>query len=213
MCVALQRWPHWVATWVSVRETALGYAKSMRIDAKSAVSLRQSIVQMIRIYERADPQVLDEVTSNETLIGDLERISALVSQTSRFSVWGEFADYVAEMVNEESAEQLNSLLLDLVPEVCDVLEPCFRIGAELQRRFDPAMTVTDLRDLLRRNYGWALRADRTLSETHQHFWYHSVDNGEQRRGERIIDPHEQFESFIDHVRTHSKAGGGSGQLQ
>jgi hypothetical protein len=37
------------------------------------------------------------------------------------------------------------------------------------------------------------------SKTRQHFWYHSIDNGEQRRGERIIDPHEEFESFIDHI--------------
>jgi hypothetical protein len=102
-------------------------------------------------------------------------------------------------MDEESAEQLNSLLLELVPELCDALEPCFRIGAELQRRFEPVMTAGHLRGIMKRNYGWALRADRTLSETHQHFWYHSIDNGEQRRGDRIIDPHEQFESFIDHV--------------
>ena len=41
--------------------------------------------------------------------------------------------------------------------------------------------------------------DLSHSKTRQHFWYHSIDNGEQRRGERIVDPHEQFESFIDHI--------------
>jgi hypothetical protein len=37
------------------------------------------------------------------------------------------------------------------------------------------------------------------SRSRQHFWYHSADNGEQRRGDRGVDPHEEFESFIDHV--------------
>lgn len=198
MCVALQRWPHWVATWVSVRETALGYVKSMQIDAQGVAVLQDSIARTIRIYQRTDPQILEGVTPNEQIIADLERISALASQGG-FSLWGEFTDHIAQTVDPESAEQTNSLLLDLAPGLCDALEPCFRFGAELQRRMEPAMTVGQLRDILQRNYGWALRADRTLAETHQHFWYHSVDNGEQRRGDRIVDPHEHFESFIDHV--------------
>jgi hypothetical protein len=53
--------------------------------------------------------------------------------------------------------------------------------------------------LLGENYSWALRRDLRPSRTRQHFWYHSEDNGEQRRGERILDPHEDFESFIDHI--------------
>jgi hypothetical protein len=61
------------------------------------------------------------------------------------------------------------------------------------------MSVAELRNIMRRNYAWALNFDRTLAESHQHFWYHSIDNGEQRRGDRIVDPHEHFESFIDHV--------------
>lgn len=41
--------------------------------------------------------------------------------------------------------------------------------------------------------------DLSHSDARRHFWYHSADNGEQRRGDRGVDPHEQFESFIDHV--------------
>lgn len=199
MCVALQRWPHWVATWVSVRETALGYSKSRPVEAHGIAILQDSIDRTIRIYRRTDPQVLDGVATNEAIIADLERISSIVSQTTGFAVWGELADYVAVTMDGESAEQLNSLLLDLVPEFCDAIEPGFRLGADRQRPFEPAMNVSELRDILRRNYGWALSADRSLAETHQHFWYHSIDSGEQRRGERIMDPHEKFESFIDHV--------------
>ena len=63
----------------------------------------------------------------------------------------------------------------------------------------PEMTVLQLKRILRDRYDWTLKYNILRKGARQHFWYHSADNGEQRRGERIIDPHEQFESFIDHI--------------
>src|SRR5690606_32933853 len=117
----------------------------------------------------------------------------------KFALWGDVAARVAVELDGETREQFNSLLLDLAPEFCDVIAPYFKIGASRERIIDPAMTVAQVRSILRRNYSWALRVARTLAATHQHLWYHSQDNGEQRRGERIIDPHEQSESFIDPI--------------
>lgn len=198
MCVALQRWPHWVATWVTVREVALGYAKSLPVDSASISVMRDSIRRVIHIYERADPQTQDYVTPNETVIANLKRISAdLDPEPSK--CWGDIAADVAQSMDGETSEQFHSILLDIVQDFCDGIAPYFQIGAAKKRLLQPTMTVATLRDILRRNYTWALTCDRTLAESHQHFWYHSIDNGEQRRGERIVDPHEHFESFIDHI--------------
>ena len=38
MCVALQRWPHWVSTWLTVKEAALAYAKSRPVAGGMAVT-------------------------------------------------------------------------------------------------------------------------------------------------------------------------------
>lgn len=198
MCVALQRWPHWVATWVTVRETALGYAKSLPADPRSISIIRGSIESTVRIYKQTDPQTQDYVAANETIIENLKRVSASLRE-GRFECWGDVAAHVADVMDGETREQFNSILLDVVPEFCDALAPYFEAGAARKRQLQPAMPVAELREILRRNYVWALTADRTLAETHQHFWYHSIDNGEQRRGERIVDPHERFESFIDHI--------------
>src|SRR6202035_2750494 len=73
------------------------------------------------------------------------------------------------------------------------------IGAARMRDVRPDMRVVALRQLLHDRYGWALRMDLGNSQARRHFWYHSADNGEQRRGDRGVDPHEEFESFIDHV--------------
>jgi hypothetical protein len=198
MCVALQRWPHWVATWVTVREAALGYAKSLLVDRKGISIVRNSIESVIRIYERTDPQTQDYVAPNETIIENLKRISDDLDE-GQFRCWGDVAAHVADTMDGETREQFHSVLLDVAPDFCDAIAPYFQMGAARKRQLQPAMTVAALREILRKNYAWALTADRTLAETHQHFWYHSIDNGEQRRGERIIDPHEHFESFIDHI--------------
>lgn len=198
MCVALQRWPHWVATWVVVRELALAFSKSRAITAQDRASIHASIAQTIGIYKASDPQVEDYVISNEEIIANLQTLDTWVDDTNA-RTWEEIADRVTVAFDGETSEQFNSLLIDLVPEFCDSISPWLRRGSIRERIFDPRMSVATLRGILKRNYTWALKYDRTLASTHQCFWYHSEDNGEQRRGERIIDPHEEFESFIDHI--------------
>lgn len=198
MCVALQRWPHWVATWVVVRELALAFARSRKMTEDSRAEMHRAIAHSIGIYESSDPQVEDYVTLNEQIVANLETIDRWVDDPA-LRRWDDLAARAAARFDGETREQLHSLLIGLVPEFCDAIEPWFRTGAARERALDPRMSVAALRDLLRRNYAWALTTDRTLASSHQHFWYHSEDNGEQRRGERIVDPHEEFESFIDHV--------------
>lgn len=198
MCVALQRWPHWVATWVTVRELALAYSKAQPVTEESRAQMEACIAQTRAVYTHTDEQTENYVISNEEMIENLSRAARWAAEEP-LETWGDFADRAAAQMDGESREQLNSLLMDLVPAFCDAIAPYLRIGTLRQRVMEPAMSVGELRTLLRRNYTWALEFDRSHASTHQHFWYHSVDNGEQRRGERIIDPHEHFESFIDHV--------------
>lgn len=198
MCVALQRWPHWVATWVLVRELALAFSKSLAIIPDAQCNMHASIAHSIEIYEASDPQVEDYVTPNKEIIANLKTIDTWVDDTET-GTWDKIAERVAAAFDGETSEQFNSLLIDLVPDFCDAIGPWLRTGSIRKREFDPRMSVSGLREILQRNYTWALKYDRTLVSTHQCFWYHSVDNGEQRRGERVIDPHEEFESFIDHI--------------
>lgn len=198
MCVALQKWPHWVSTWVTIRELALAFAKSTSVTPEGKQVMRSSISQTVKIYDLTSPQSEEYVTPNDTIVSNLNKIDQWLDNFAG-KVWGDFANHVNEHMDGESREQFNSLLLEIVPEFCDLIAPYFRLGAMRKRVMQPDMTVERVRDILRRNYTWALTSDRALASSHQTFWYHSVDNGEQRRGERIIDPHEEFESFIDHI--------------
>lgn len=207
MCVALQRWPHWVSTWMTVRELALAYSKSMPIDAGGGSRSERFLDLLERTaayYDTVQAQCEDYVVPHKTLAKNLLSFrtdvrEAIAARSGRALSWGDLAERARVAVDGETFEQINSLLVETFPEFADAVAEYLPIGANRERDVKPEMHVGELRGLLRKGYSWALKTDLTQAKARQHFWYHSIDNGEQRRGERIIDPHEQFESFIDHI--------------
>lgn len=201
MCVALQRWPEWVATWLLVREIALAYAKSQTAaDPARRARLSGLLGRAAGYYATIRLQCEDYVVPTPVLAANLATVKSWLAEEPRADAsWADLAERVAATFDAETAEQVNALLIETYPEFSDAVAAYVPKGMQRDRDLDPSMSVGALRALLRSGYDWALRYDMRQSKTRQHFWYHSADNGEQRRGERIVDPHEEFESFIDHV--------------
>lgn len=206
MCVALQRWPHWVATWVTVRELAIAYAKSRPI-AEDPVRLERLDVLLARAGAYLATVRLpceDYVVPNATIAANLEVVRGWLHEAARDrpvpgACFGDLVARASASFDRETVEQLNALLIEIHPEFADAASEYLPIGAERAREVVPEMRVGDLRALLATRYAWALCHDLTRAGAREHFWYHSADNGEQRRGQRGVDPHEEFESFIDHI--------------
>ena len=206
MCVALQRWPHWVATWITVRELANAYAKSRPIAHHPA-----RVEQLDMLLERASAyfasvrlQCEDYVVPNATISANLVTLRTWLRQASTgangsMACFGDLTARASATFDTETVEQFNSLLVEVHPEFTDAASGYLAIGGERARDVIPQMRVRELRTVLQSRYAWALRQDTTHPGAREHFWYHSADNGEQRRGQRGVDPHEHFESFIDHI--------------
>ena len=210
MCVALQRWPHWVSTWMTVRELALAYAKSMPVDARAGSRAGRGerfadlLGRCADYYRSVQAQCEDYVVPHATLAANLLTFRGWVREAGKGPGasrhrWGDLIERAARTFDAESHEQINALLVETFPEFADAAAGYLPIGADRERDLAPEMRVDELRRLLGQRYDWALRMDLGQAKARQHFWYHSIDNGEQRRGERIVDPHEEYESFIDHV--------------
>lgn len=197
MCVALQRWPEWVSTWLTVRELSLAYATSRPVDERSKARLSDLIDRAIGYYRSIELPCEDYVLPTDVLAENLAEIHTMLLDAR--DTWGRLADRVSTKFDAETAEQLNALLVDIYPDFADAVAGYIPIGTARSRDLAPEMAVGKLKGILRERYGWALRIDLRQSKMRQHFWYHSIDNGEQRRGERVVDPHEEFESFIDHI--------------
>ena len=198
MCVALQRWPHWVAAWMVVREVSLGYARMQPIGTQTGRML-ELLDRAIDYYNSIEVPNEEFIVPHPVIVANLARLQGWVIAAPTDQPWGRLADRAAAELDAETAEQFNALLIELYPDFADAAADYLPIGGLLPRDVKPEMTVGELRGLLRSRYDWALRIRRDLYDRRRHFWYHSADNGEQRRGDRGMDPHEEFESFIDHV--------------
>ena len=201
MCVALQRWPHWVSTWVTVRELCIAYVLSMPMRKDSVARLDSLLQRAVEYLSSVRLPCEDYVTPNAQIAQDLLAVQSHLRRVgySRSSTWGEFVAETCTRSDRESIEQLHSLLIELYPDFADAVSDYLDVGSQRERSVEPDMTVSRLRELIVRNYRWALREDLSAPGAREHFWYHSADNGEQRRGQRGVDPHEHYESFIDHI--------------
>lgn len=205
MCVALQRWPHWLSTWMIVKELAVAFATTTPIgaDPRRADRVRALLDRAARFGRSVSLHCEDFVVPQTAIADNLVRFSRALGEAAQSGpsdlTWGGLIAKACAGFDLESVEQILSILVETFPDFADAAAGYLPIGASRDRDIAPEMAVGGVRALLRANYSWALTLDRGHSRAHQHFWYHSVDHGEQRRGERIIDPHEEFESFIDHV--------------
>lgn len=201
MCVALQRWPQWFSTWMLVRELCLARAKLM--SAPRGSEQRKCLFDLLSrgasYYDSVLPDTEEFMVPHSQIANNLRIIGSWVRDDTQAGNWGSFTTRIGEHFDRETAEQFNALLIEIYPQFADDVVQYITIGMSVERDYSPEITVADFRSRYLSQYAWELSQDLGHSSTRQHFWYHSIENGEQRRGERIIDPHEHFESFIDHL--------------
>jgi hypothetical protein len=91
----------------------------------------------------------------------------------------------------EMSELINSLVIELYPELVDQLETT--TGSPEREHIDPLMSLASLRSLIERSYGWALKPDYETKGARHFFWYRSAEKDEPRLGERFNEPGAELE--------------------
>jgi hypothetical protein len=203
MCVALQRWPQWFSTWMLVREFCLARAKLMSapIGSDERAHLLDLIARGINYYDFVTPDSEEFTVPHKQIAQNLRIIDSWMRNENDGANWVAAAKRVNAEFDAETAELFNALLIEIYPNFADDVATYIPIGMSVERDYSPELTIAKFRSRFLSRYAWELRQDLGNSDARRHFWYHSMDNGEQRRGERVIDPHEHFESFIDHLGT------------
>ncbi|HVY98097.1 MAG TPA: hypothetical protein VHA35_01255 [Dongiaceae bacterium] len=203
MTCALVRWPQWVGTWCLMREIALAYALSEPVHEEHVDKLAERLAQAARFYAEI-PGPAHGLTPHPILTADLakvaEQLDAWRAGDRGRRNWRQFYEAVRAEVGRDAVEQLVAFLIDLHPELVARLLTLMPTQMRRTRAVVPEMTIGALRRLIARDYRWALDIDMSSQESTWHFWYHSEESGEQRRGERYVDPHSEYETFVDVVR-------------
>lgn len=204
--LGLVLWVNWhpqiVAHWIGLRESALAAAKSLRPAPDSAVLDRLADLLARAVTYRAEDrtdyqlfaggaQVASELRKNASRLLLEYRAHGTMDGTSPDLPLAYLADQVETTSAMETAETLNALLVELVPDVADGL-----FGDQIVAGMpdaDPRMTVGQFRDLLHAEYGWALRT----SDDDRYVWYKSRNAEEPRRGPREEVPEGTVDLAID----------------
>jgi hypothetical protein len=201
MCVALQRWPQWFSTWLLVREFCLARAKLMiaRVGSTERRRLIDLLERAVEYYDFVTPDSEAFVVPHKLIAENLRLVIRGVRKEHGTEPWAVTAAGIAETFDAETAEVFNALLIEIYPDFADDVASYIPVGMAIQQDYAPERSVGEFRRDFLSDYHWELSQDLRHSDARRHFWYHSIENGEQRRGERVVDPHEHFESFIDHL--------------
>lgn len=195
MVAALVRWPAWLGAFNFLRELALAYAKSQHAasDDNQVSRLEATLLRMAAYYDLQPGCPVPEVIEPALLAANLREIAQAVRNKHLIAE----LTGLAERLGRETQEQFNAALIEQQPEFTDQVATLLPTALSVARRIDPTMPVQELRKIVCERYDWALSIDMDQPGAREYFWYRSEENGENRRGERAIDPGVENETFVD----------------
>lgn len=203
MVAALVRWPAWLGTYCTLREVVRAFVVTRRSATPEQFDRLVRLLERAGAYYAQQPaQVVDGAEQPEILAGRLADFSAglRADQAALCRTeypWREVAARAERLGSLEVEEQINSLLMEMAPDFADAVAGRFRHGMAVSRAIDPHMTCGEVLEVLQDRYDWALAMDLSAPGAREYFWYKSEENGENRRGERAVDPGLENETFVD----------------
>ena len=191
--------PRLLDSWMHTRETALARVagiKHLEADQKA---------QILALAERADRHLKEWVVPDEIAA---DRIIQLRRE------WGEVRQLLSKALDasypiaalmeqsepwfEDTQELLVALLLEPFGALIDDLSG--NMSTEQGAQIDPAMTASELRGLIERDWSWALELDFARKSETAQFWYVSEAKQEPRLGLRYEESGSELESPLDIAR-------------
>jgi hypothetical protein len=193
--------PRLIDAWIGAREDSIAAARALPLRAgDERLAHLEALLRRAARFRREDRMVYDAFAPSALIAEQLEEVAGLVATlraqgSSATYPLDELAQQVGARFHPETQETLLSLMTELVPEEADRLAQSTIVSEEMEVR--PAMTVAALRDILRREYAWALKLDLTAPGAYAHVWYKSATAEEPRRGPKDEVPPGTFNLGLD----------------
>ena len=184
--------PLLINQWIEMRETALA-----RVVKQSELGITAGIVdQLAESVSRVLKHLSEIITEDErqsrinTEVGEELKMLRLwlVDQRSdlvNYLSWEALTQFAEDNWHIETQEVINTLLIELYPELVDDLEE--RMWVDESYEIVPEMSVADFIILIETKYDWALSIDFSKHEALGVFWYRSEEKMEPRLGHTGVD--------------------------
>ena len=184
--------PLLINQWIEMRETALARVikrSELGITAEIVNQLAESVNRVIKHLSEISTE--DERQSQVNIkVGEELKIVHLwlidkISDLGNHLSWSALTQFAEDNCHVETQEVINTLLIELYPELVDDLEE--RMWVDESYEIVPEMSVADFMVLIERKYNWALSIDFSNHESSGVFWYRSEEKMEPRLGHTGID--------------------------
>ncbi|MDG1164932.1 MAG: hypothetical protein P8N61_06130, partial [Porticoccaceae bacterium] len=185
--------PLLINQWIEQRETALARAKVAGADGIDSVILERFQIATDRVIQHLGEIMTGDVQqniSNAMVRQELQELSQWLLDegasivSSRYN-WAELAHYAEQSWRVETQEVINTMLIELYPELVDELEELMAVDED--QHLTPHMSLWELRGLIEDKYDWALAIDFSQPDAQGSFWYRSQEKMEPRLGQTHID--------------------------
>ena len=186
--------------WIEIRETAL--ARVFLLGEPNKALLKHFVLLANRAKQHLKEISIDNEQQNSINYKTSKDIALFIEwlELEKYNIkqWTELADHATKNTGIEAQELINTILIELHPELTQDLENTPNI--EESYELVPEMLITSLRDIIRSRYAWALDVDFTSNHSNAVFWYRSEEKMEPRLGQRNSDPGADREMMVGVAR-------------
>jgi hypothetical protein len=185
--------PLLINQWIEMRETALATVVAASASGVDEAMLRRLDAATQRVIQHLSEIITaDERQSNANLLvrEELQLLHLWLQEqgavlATNHYVWESLTQYAEQHWCIETQEVINTLLIELYPELVDGLEEYMWVDESHQ--VCPEMPVAELLEVIEDKYDWALAIDFSKQESIGTFWYRSAEKMEPRLGQTDID--------------------------
>lgn len=192
--------PSLIGRWIELREIGIARVRSVQRATNEVLerylNLLDRIIQHIQQWNTDDER---QGTRIGILLQEMEGLKAKGCEWLKTEYpWRLLSDWVFENNSVECAELVASVMLELYPQLINELEEFGTLTEPEEMK--PGESVRQMRERIRKNYGWALEFDFEDPGSEHYFWYTSQGKEEPRLGERYNEPGGELEMRIGIAR-------------
>ncbi len=179
--------PKLISNWILTRERALQRVNETRdISATKRRQFSDILKQAKMHIEEWSTTDQRQAKSLSLIINELDAPPPFDRFLSMKNGWCRLTDWSTENLSIETQELINSILIELYPELVDNLE--LETGADENMPLVPSMALDELEEIIETKYYWAMAFDNKEKANNARFWYASENKEEPRFGWRYLEP-------------------------
>ncbi len=179
--------PQLIQQWVYCRERALAWAREQPPTEGSRLHLMTLLRRAHQHFVETVTEDREQTQRNASTVASIAAVILWLDQMqATANLWDELLEWADENCSLEGQELINTLLIELYPDVIDAAED--ELGCEEILELQPEMRATALKQLIESRFAWALEYDPKNPDHKYWFWYRSVEKEEPRLGVRAEEP-------------------------